>query len=146
MAYKPIGDFLDATLPMEALEKIAYWKKAFADPNDGISEEQAHAGAEAVRNAYGYSGGADGSSYIATNITIPSVQSIQTNIIKEEAPKETIANSGFGNIDSEISGRVNSTVQAFNSVDSQTVNDGVAVAGGIAIIAGIFILLRGVFK
>lgn len=144
MGYKPMGDFLDATLPMEALEKIAYWKKAFADPNDGISETQAHAAAEAVRNAYGYSGGSDGSRYIAVNIPTTS-KTNDTNITVDAVKTETVANSGFTNIDSEIAGRVNSTVQAFNSVDSQTVNDGVAVAGGIAIIAGIVILIKAVF-
>jgi len=142
LLYKPLGDFLDATLPIEALEKIAFLKKAYDDPNDGISKESAHAAAESIRNVYGYSGGGDGSKYIATNI-IPSntVNPIVTPTIevKQDSKSETVANDGFGNVETNIA-------KSIPTISPETANDSVAVFGGIALVIAFVVMVKAVFK
>lgn len=69
MAYKPLGTYQDRDLNAQDLAKVNEYKaqyeaaKARNDP-DGMRE--AHAGAEAIRKGWGYSGGSDGSDLIPT--------------------------------------------------------------------------------
>lgn len=67
-AYAPTGTYNDADLPAEAQAKIQAFKQAYDEAiakGDTAAADKAHAGAEAIRAQYGYSGGADGSEKIS---------------------------------------------------------------------------------
>lgn len=66
-AYTPTGTYNDADLPQPDQLKIHEFKQLYDNAianGDTAAANEAHAGAEAIRELYGYSGGADGSEKI----------------------------------------------------------------------------------
>lgn len=93
-SYAPTGTYNDADLPTEAKAQIEAFKQAYDEAiakGDTAAAEKAHAGAEAVRAQYGYSGGTDGSDKIAlANIGLASNDILSWNDIYDAAnPKPT---------------------------------------------------------
>jgi len=148
MSYKATGDFLDASLPLEALEKIAFWKDSYNNKNDNITDEEAHAGAEAIRKFYGYSGGVDGSNYIAKEPSYFEPVNETAGVIISNVDADVLevdSTSDFGNIESDLIDSTVTTVKTIaDTVTTESVDNGIALIGGVGIIIVLGFLLKGV--
>ena len=70
--YSPAGNYNDAGLSAAAQEAVKGYQNQYYNAmslNDQAGMDEAHAGAEAIRAANGYSGGTDGSEYIGSGNT-----------------------------------------------------------------------------
>ena len=95
--YKPQGTYNDVGLSPEDLAKVnAYksqWQNAY-NAGDQSGMDAAHAGAEAVRSKYNYSGGGDGSQYIALATDKPSaIAGATPDTLTPATSQETYVNS-----------------------------------------------------
>lgn len=118
MAYTAIGTFNDAILSDEDKLKIANFKKAYSTATNQQQKDDAHAGAEAIRANYGYSGGGDGTQYIKLEqqpkeqqqIIDPMAQfTTYQNQLKEQQKQAAIAS---------LSKTYNDTISSLNSEKS----------------------------
>ncbi len=80
--YTPVGTYNDAGLPSSALSKINDYKTQYNNAianGDTAAADAAHRAAEYIRQQYGYSGGEDGSEYIAlpNEVYLPTQSSSQ---------------------------------------------------------------------
>lgn len=99
-AYQATGTYNDSGISASDKQKIDAYKQAYADAQakgDTAGMEKAHAGAEAIRSAYNYSGGTDGSEYrqlYGGNIDTPYSNDIYNSNVgnKYKAMNEQISN------------------------------------------------------